>query len=219
MAEQLIVRRLGLRNYLDTAEAMRAFTEARSADTTDELWLLQHPPVFTQGQAGRAEHVLDPGPIPVIASSRGGQVTYHGPGQMVAYPLLDLRRRGLGIRPLVSLLERTLVDMLAGYGVTAFPRADAPGVYVCADFGEGVEEVRKIASVGLRVSRGCSYHGIALNVDMDLSPFLRINPCGHAGLRMTQLRDLGVPADVDDAGERFQAGLQRQLATATPVVS
>ncbi len=190
---------------------MRAFTEARTADTTDELWLLQHPPVFTQGQAGKPEHVLSPGDIPVVASSRGGQVTYHGPGQLVAYPLLDLRRRGLGLRDLVSLLETSLIDLLQVYGISAFARAEAPGVYVRRNFGRG-DETRKIASIGLRISRGCSYHGIALNVAMDLEPFERINPCGYAGLRMTQLGDLGGSVDVETAGQALHAQLDRRLS-------
>ncbi len=182
-ADDVIVRRLGLVPYQQAFDAMRAFNDARDATTPDEIWLLQHPPVFTQGLNGKPEHLLSPGEIPVIATDRGGQVTYHGPGQLVLYPLLDLRRRNLGIRRLVTLLEQTVIDLLAGYGVAAVARPEAPGVYV---------DGRKIASLGLRVRRGCSYHGLSLNVDMDLRPFRQINPCGHAGLEVTQLRDLGL---------------------------
>jgi lipoyl(octanoyl) transferase len=170
------------------------------------LWLVEHPPVFTQGQAGRAEHVLAPGDIPVIQVDRGGQVTYHGPGQLVVYLLLDLRRLGLGVRDLVTLMEEALVELLAGYGIDSYPKADAPGVYVKT--GLGVES--KIASLGLRVRRGCSFHGLALNVDMDLSPFLRINPCGYAGLTMTQMSALVEPEQdssckLAEVGERLQS--------------
>jgi lipoyl(octanoyl) transferase len=159
---------------------MRAFTDSRDADTPDALWLLEHPPVFTLGQAGRPEHLLAPGTIPVIQTDRGGQVTYHGPGQLVAYLLLDLRRAGIGIKRLVERLEQAVIDLLAEHGVAAERRADAPGVYVAG---------AKIASLGLRVRNGCCYHGLALNVDMDLEPFGRINPCGYAGLAVTRLVD------------------------------
>lgn len=164
---------------------MTEFTNTRTADTTDQLWLVEHPPVFTQGQAGKAEHLLVPGDIPVVQSDRGGQVTYHGPGQLVAYPLLDLRRLKMGVRELVTAIEQTLVATLAHYHIEAFPKPDAPGVYVNQQ-----GRVDKVASLGLRVRRGCSFHGLALNVAMDLSPFLRINPCGYQGLAMTQMRDL-----------------------------
>jgi lipoyl(octanoyl) transferase len=157
---------------------MHDFTDSRDDNTPDEIWLVEHLPVFTQGQAGKAEHVLVPGDIPVIQSDRGGQVTYHGPGQQVMYVLLNLKRRKLGVRELVTLLEQTVVDTLAEYGIDAHPRADAPGVYV----GE-----MKICSLGLRIRKGCSFHGLALNINMDLSPFLRINPCGYAGMEMTQM--------------------------------
>lgn len=176
---------------------MREFTELRDADTPDEIWLLEHPPVFTQGQAGKSEHVLAPGNIPVVASNRGGQVTYHGPGQLVAYVLLDLARRGIGIRALVSVLEQTMIATLADYGIEAFARSDAPGVYVRGAFGASTEEMRKLGSIGMRVSRGCSYHGLSLNVAMNLEPFSRINPCGLRGLRMTQVSELGGPQRVD----------------------
>jgi len=170
--------RLGTVDYRQTLERMRAFTDARSRDTVDELWLLQHPPVFTQGQAGRAEHLLAPGDIPVVQVDRGGQVTYHGPGQWVVYLLLDLRRRGLGVRALVDCIERAVVATLAHYGILARSDPRRPGVYV---------DDAKIASLGLRVRRGCSYHGVALNVDLDLTPFERINPCGYAGLAVTSM--------------------------------
>ena len=198
----LLVRRLGLQPYAAVWEAMRAFTDARAQDTPSELWLLEHPPVFTLGQAGRVEHVRAPGAIPVVRSDRGGQVTYHGPGQLVAYLLLDLRAAGLGVRPLVSLLEQTLVGLLAEWGVPAESRPDAPGVYV---------DGRKIASLGLRVRRGCSYHGIALNIDLDLEPFSRIDPCGFPGLAVTRLRDLGVTLDVAVAGDRLAERLAAAL--------
>jgi lipoyl(octanoyl) transferase len=164
---------------------MTEFTNTRTADTTDQLWLVEHPPVFTQGQAGKAEHLLVPGDIPVVQSDRGGQVTYHGPGQLVAYPLLDLRRLKIGVRDLVTSIEQTIVATLAHYEIEAYPKPDAPGVYVDIN-----GRTDKIASLGLRVRRGCSFHGLALNVAMDLSPFLRINPCGYQGLAMTQMASL-----------------------------
>lgn len=197
---RLIVRQLGRRDYVPTWEAMQEFNAARDATTTDELWLVEHPPVYTLGLNGKPEHVLNPGAIPVVNIDRGGQVTYHGPGQVVAYTLLDLRRHGLGIRELVERLEQSVIALLAGYGIAAHGRRDAPGVYV----GE-----RKIAALGLRVKRGCCYHGLALNVAMGLEPFRRINPCGHAGMEVTQLADLGGPADILSVG----AALAQQLAT------
>ncbi|WIF70238.1 lipoyl(octanoyl) transferase LipB [Metapseudomonas otitidis] len=185
---------------------MRRLTAERNEQTPDEIWLLQHPQVFTQGQAGKAEHLLAPGGIPVIQVDRGGQVTYHGPGQLVAYLMLDLRRLGLGVRELVTAMEQSLVDALATYGIEAAPKADAPGVYVNGD---------KIASLGLRVSRGCSFHGLALNVDMDMSPFWRINPCGYAGLKMVQLKDLlAQPASLDEVAERLEQALRVRLGYA-----
>jgi lipoyl(octanoyl) transferase len=201
----LVTRELGLVEYAPTLEAMRAFTDSRDRGSPDELWLLQHPPVFTQGQAGRPEHLLAPGDIPVIQVDRGGQVTYHGPGQVVIYLLLDLKRRNLGVRALVDLIEQSLVQLLAGYGIESAARPDAPGVYVAGE---------KIASLGLRVRRGCSYHGLALNVDMDLEPFRRINPCGHEGLRVTSMASL-LPAPapaVDVVGRRMIAVLAANLA-------
>ncbi|TCT22203.1 lipoyl(octanoyl) transferase LipB [Thiobaca trueperi] len=197
----------GLQDYLTTLEAMRDFTDRRDAGTGDELWLLEHPPVFTLGQAGRREHLLDPGDIPVIQVDRGGQVTYHGPGQLIAYLLLDLRRAGLGVKRLVNLLEQAVIDLLAIYGIDAERRADAPGVYV-AD--------AKIASLGLRIRNGCSYHGLALNVAMDLEPFRRINPCGYAGLAVTQISDLIEGVSVTDAGSALAETLTRLCRQQSP---
>src|SRR5690625_1358309 len=179
--QTLIVRQLGLQPYEPVFQAMKTFTDHRDDTSADEVWLVQHPPVFTQGQAGDAEHVLMPGDIPVVQVDRGGQVTYHGPGQLVAYPMIDLRRRGMGVRQLVSGIEDSLVATLQSYGIEAFAKPDAPGVYTADN--------EKIASLGLRVRRGSSYHGLALNVDMDLEPFDRINPCGYQGLRMVHMRD------------------------------
>jgi lipoyl(octanoyl) transferase len=196
--------RLGLLDYAEALTRMREFTERRTAQTGDELWLLQHPPVFTQGQAGKAEHLLAPGQIPVLQVDRGGQVTYHGPGQWVVYLLLDLRRRGLGVRALVDCIERALIDLLDQYGISANADPHRPGVYV----GEA-----KIASLGLRVRRGCSYHGLALNVDMDLSPFACINPCGYADLAVTSMAQQlpGVPLDQPRIGEQLLAALRSEL--------
>ncbi|MGQ3887727.1 lipoyl(octanoyl) transferase LipB [Legionella sp. CNM-1927-20] len=176
----LIIRHLGLQDYLSTWEEMKQFTLNRASKTLDECWLLEHSPVYTQGQAGKAEHIINPGNIPIIQSDRGGQVTYHGPGQIVAYLLMDLNRRGLGIRTLVNQLEQILISLLAKYNISAVSREKAPGVYV---------EGKKIASIGLRVKNSCTYHGIALNVNMDLTPFAGINPCGFVKLQMTQMRD------------------------------
>ena len=198
----LVVRRLGRRDYHDIWAAMCRFTDARDADTADELWLLEHPPVFTLGQAGRPEHVLDPGDIPVVQTDRGGQVTYHGPGQLVAYLLLDLRRAGLGVKGLVNTLEQAVIELLGDDGIDAAARSDAPGVYVGG---------AKIASVGLRIRHGCSYHGIALNLDLDLAPFGRINPCGYPGLAVTRLADLAPWAALDGVGDRLAAILARRL--------
>jgi len=200
----LIVRRLpGLRDYQTTWDAMRAFTAARDAATPDEIWLLEHPPVFTLGQAGRPEHLLDPGTIPVIRTDRGGQVTYHGPGQLIAYVLFDLRRGGIGVKRLVHLLEQAVIDLLAARGISAAARPDAPGVYV---------DGAKIASLGLRVRQGCSYHGVALNVDLDLEPFGRINPCGYPGLKVTRVADLCPHADAIALAAELGGGLHSALA-------
>lgn len=181
----LRVRQLGRQPYLPVFEAMKAFTARRGETTADEFWLVEHDPVFTQGQAGKEEHLLMPGDIPVVQVDRGGQVTYHGPGQIVGYPMLDIRRRDIGVRALVSALENAIVATLADVGIEGYPKADAPGVYVRKGEGEA-----KIASLGIRIRRGCSYHGLSLNVDMDLSPFQRINPCGYQGLEMTRITEL-----------------------------
>lgn len=198
-------RRLGEADYEKTLAAMRRFTDERGADTPDELWLLQHPRVFTQGQAGRAEHVLAPGDIPVVQVDRGGQVTYHGPGQWVVYLLIDLKRRGLGVRELVSLIERSIITVLAGHGIDAAADPARPGVYV---------DGAKIASLGLRVRRGCSYHGLALNVSLDLEPFGRINPCGYEGLAVTSMAALlsGEALDETAVGEALLSALDEELA-------
>lgn len=185
-----ILRRLGRVDYAPTWQAMQAFTDVRDATTADELWFLEHAPVFTQGLNGKPEHLLATGDIPVVGIDRGGQVTYHGPGQLVMYALIDLKRRRIGVRELVVALENAVVTLAASHGIKASGRREAPGVYVGA---------RKLASIGLRVRRGCSYHGLALNVDMDLEPFGRINPCGMAGLAMTQLADQGAATDVENA--------------------
>jgi lipoyl(octanoyl) transferase len=198
MTSELIIRDLGQREYLPTWRAMQAFTDRRAADTADEIWLLEHPPVFTLGRAGKTEHLLNPGDIPVVHIDRGGQVTYHGPGQLVVYLLLDLKRLGLGIRPLVEHIENAVIALLADYGITARARREAPGVYV---------NDNKVAALGLRVRRGGCYHGLSLNVDMDLKPFERINPCGHPGLQVTQIRDL-LPAGLN---ESTREQLKRQL--------
>ena len=197
-----IIRDLGLVQYLPTVERMQRFTAARGPDTPDEIWFLQHPPVFTLGLAGKGEHVLTPGDIPVVQTDRGGQVTYHGPGQLVVYALIDLRRAGLGVRDVVTALERSVIRFLAQAGIEAAARADAPGVYVNG---------AKLASLGLRIRRGASYHGLALNVDMDLEPFGRINPCGHAGLAMIQLRDLGLALSVEQAADGLRPHLLEAL--------
>jgi lipoyl(octanoyl) transferase len=178
LQERITLRQLGLQEYDPVSRAMHDFTDRRSAETQDEIWLVQHPKVFTQGQAGKAEHLLFPGDIPVIQSDRGGQVTYHGPGQQVMYVMIDIKRRKIGVRQLVTALEQTVVETLAHFAIEAYPRADAPGVYV---------DGKKICSLGLRIRKGCSLHGLALNIDMDLEPFQRINPCGYAGLQMTQV--------------------------------
>jgi lipoyl(octanoyl) transferase len=189
-----LIRELGRQPYETVWREMQRFTAERDDTTRDEIWLVEHPPVFTLGQAGRPEHLLAPGDIPVIHTDRGGQVTYHGPGQLVAYLLLNLRRHGLGVRQLVTLIEQSLIDLLRDYDVTAIARADAPGVYV---------DGRKIAALGLRVRHGCSFHGLSLNVDMDLEPFSRINPCGFADLQVTQLGDLTRPEALFRVGDRL----------------
>jgi lipoyl(octanoyl) transferase len=194
---------LGRVPYEPTWRAMQAFTEQRDADTVDEIWLLEHDPVFTLGMNADRSHVLAPGDIPVLQIDRGGQVTYHGPGQLVVYPLLDVRRARLGVRALVSALERSVIEYCARFGIRAECRASAPGVYV---------DGRKLASVGLRIRRGGSYHGLAFNIDMDLEPFQRINPCGYAGLAVTQLSDLGGPDDAAQVAAEFAPLLATMLA-------
>lgn len=181
MQTDVLIRQLGLQPYQEIWSQMREFTSQRDHYTQDEIWFVQHQPVFTQGQAGKAEHVLNKGAIPLVKTDRGGQVTYHGPGQLVAYPLFDLRRLNMGPRDFVSAIENSVVDFLSAWGIKSAAKAEAPGVYV---------EDKKIASLGLRVRRGCSFHGVSINVAMDLEPFLRINPCGYAGMQMTQLTDL-----------------------------
>ena len=198
----LAVRRPGLQPYYEVWQDMQRFTDRRTPATDDELWLLQHPPVYTLGKNGRPEHVPDPGDIPVIHSDRGGQVTYHGPGQLIVYTLLDLNRRGMGVRELVTRIENGVIELLGDYDIAANARKDAPGVYVAG---------RKIAALGLRVRRGCSFHGLALNVDMDLEPFARINPCGYEGLEVTQLSELAAAFEMADVESRLLAHLQRQL--------
>ncbi len=214
---------LGRRDYAGIEAEMRGFTEQRGADVEDELWLVEHTPVFTQGVAGRAQHVLDPGDIPVVQTARGGQVTYHGPGQVVAYPLVDLRRLGIHVKEYVFRIETSLLRVLQDLGVTGHRVSGAPGIYVRLDDpfghailpppepGERFAGLGKIAALGIKVSRGCAYHGLALNVAMDLAPFLRIDPCGHAGLSTVDLRSIGVHASWQDAAERLAAALMRQL--------
>lgn len=188
----LNVRWLGLQPYVPTFERMQSFTNNRDENTPDELWILEHEAVFTQGQAGKEEHLIDPGDIPVVQADRGGQVTFHGPGQLVVYLLVDLKRNKLGVRDLVTLMEQSVVSVLGDYDIQAAPRADAPGVYV---------DQRKICSLGLRVRKGRSFHGLALNVDMDLSPFLRINPCGYQGMEMIQVKDFAPQVRMDSLSD------------------
>ena len=198
----LIVRELGLQPYEQVWQDMQLFTDQRSETTADELWLLQHSPVFTLGKNGRPDHILDAQDIPVIKSDRGGQVTYHGPGQVVVYTLLDLNRRHIGVRELVTRIENSVIDLLEDYDIRANARKEAPGVYV---------DHRKIAALGLRVRKGRSFHGLALNVDMDLEPFSRINPCGYQGLEVTQLSELADVADFNAVEKRLLSHLQHQL--------
>jgi lipoyl(octanoyl) transferase len=196
-------RNLGLVAYEPAWRAMQAFNQARDPQTPDELWLVEHPPVFTLGLAGRREHVLDAGEIPVVATDRGGQVTYHGPGQAIAYVLLDLRRNGLGVKEFVRGIEGAVIDTLGSYGIDGTQRPGMPGVYVNG---------AKIAAIGLRIARGSSYHGVALNVDADLAPFARIDPCGYPGLASTRLADLGVRDSIHAVQQRLAASLSRRFA-------
>jgi lipoyl(octanoyl) transferase len=198
----LVVRRLATADYLPTWRDMQAFTAARDEETEDEIWLCEHPPVFTQGLAGKPEHLLRDVGIPVVKIDRGGQITYHGPGQLVAYLLLDLRRRNLSVKGLVHHIEQALIDLLGEYGIAALRRPGAPGVYV---------NEAKIAALGLKIKNGCCYHGLSLNVAMDLAPFAAINPCGYEGLAVTQLSELCGENSVDRVGDRLVAQLERQL--------
>ncbi|MBK6356182.1 MAG: lipoyl(octanoyl) transferase LipB [Betaproteobacteria bacterium] len=197
-----VVKRLGRVDYQPTFQAMLDFTASRMAETPDEIWIVEHPPVYTLGQAGKPEHILKDVGIPVVKIDRGGQVTYHGPGQVVIYLLLDLARLKTKVRELVTAIEQAVIDLLAGHGLTAERRDGAPGVYV----GDA-----KIAALGLRIRNGCSYHGVSLNVDMDLSPFAAINPCGYAGLKVVQTKDFNIPLTAHEAGEQLSQHLLRQL--------
>ena len=199
-----VVRRLGRVDYEPTWRAMQDFTASRAPETPDELWIVEHPPVYTLGQAGKPEHILADVGIPIVRIDRGGQVTYHGPGQVVIYLLLDLARLKIKVRELVTAIEQGVIDFLAAHGVRAERRAGAPGVYV----GDA-----KIAALGLKIRNGCSYHGLALNVDMDLSPFAAINPCGYAGLKVIQTKDLNIPLTAHEAGEQLSQHLLQQLET------
>lgn len=199
---RMLVHFLGRQEYEPLWRAMQRFTEERDAATPDELWFTEHPPVFTLGLNAKREHLLAPGDIPVVQIDRGGQVTYHGPGQLMIYPLVDLKRAGLAVRALVTALEKSVIDLVGGFGLEAECRAGAPGVYVGG---------RKLASVGLRVRRGASYHGMALNVDLDLEPFSRINPCGYAGLEMTDLARLGIRESIPQVADRIESLLVRRL--------
>ena len=200
----VVVKRLGRVDYEPTFRSMQDFTAGRTAETPDELWIVEHPPVYTLGQAGKPEHILEDVGIPVVQIDRGGQVTYHGPGQVVIYLLLDLQRLKIKVRELVTAIEQGVIDFLAAHGVAAVRRDGAPGVYV----GDA-----KIAALGLKIKNGCSYHGLSLNVDMDLYPFTAINPCGYAGLKVTQTRDLGIPLTAHEAGEQLSLHLLKQLET------
>ncbi len=202
LAPPLVVRRLGLVPYEPTWRAMQEYTASRAGDSPDECWLVQHPPTYTLGQAGKPEHLLRETDIPLVKIDRGGQITYHGPGQVVGYLMLDLRRRNLKVREMVQRIEQALIDCLAGYGLAAQRKAGAPGVYIGED---------KIAALGLRVRNGCSYHGLALNVDMDLAPFTCINPCGYSGLKTIQLKDFGVTDEVDTVADRLLGQLLLQF--------
>ncbi|OQQ02980.1 octanoyltransferase [Vibrio splendidus] len=194
MQNKLIVKKLGRQDYEPVWKAMHKFTDERTEEDVDQIWLVEHNPVFTQGQAGKAEHVLNAGDIPVIQSDRGGQVTYHGPGQLVAYFLINIRRKKFGVRDLVTHIENLVINTLKAYNIDSTARPDAPGVYV---------DGKKICSLGLRIRRGCSFHGLALNVDMDLSPFLRINPCGYQGMEMAQVSQLGGPSELENVEQQL----------------
>ncbi len=200
--KQLRIRYLGLQPYLHVWQKMQDFTKQRDENTVDEIWLVEHPPVFTQGRAGKSEHLLQNTGIPVVQSDRGGQITYHAPGQLIAYLLINIRRKHFNIRTLVSIIEESIISLLRDYNVTAAAKSDAPGVYV---------NNRKIASLGLKISKGNSFHGLALNVDMDLSPFLQINPCGYSGLQMTQCKNEGIELSVNELAPLLIEKLNAQL--------
>lgn len=226
---QLRFRHRGLVDYLDAWQEMKSFTENRSESTPDEIWFLEHPPVYTQGQAGKAEHVLNAGNIPVVQVDRGGQVTYHGPGQLVVYFLLDIKRRKLGVRDLVTLMEESLVELLASFNLQAYPKADAPGVYLDLNRCHTVDcdnaqhpaivslqesDEAKVASLGLRVRKGCTFHGLSVNISCDLTPFEGINPCGYAGMKVTRINDVIQPEAVnfDALSANFEQILARRLS-------
>lgn len=200
--QEFHIRHLGLRDYAEVWDEMQNFTNNRTDATPDELWLLEHRPVFTLGLAGKREHLLNPGTIPIVQSDRGGQVTYHGPGQLIAYILFDLHRAGLGVRKLVDLLQESVLELLQQHGIVGHTMPKAPGVYV---------NNSKLAALGLRVRHGRSFHGLSLNVDMDLEPFSRINPCGYPGLQVTQLQDLGIKLDLSQAAGELTEHLQKNL--------
>jgi len=202
MGQPFVVKNLGVKPYTETWQAMKSFTDNRDESTPDELWFVQHPPVFTLGQAGKLEHLLAPGDIPVVHCDRGGQVTYHGPGQLVCYLLLDIRRLKLGVRDLVTVIEQSIVQLINAYGVSAESRSEAPGVYV---------DGRKLAALGLRIRKGCSYHGLSLNVDMDLVPFSNINPCGFEGLEVIDMKRLGIDRSMTEVMEQLTEILVLQI--------
>lgn len=202
MIETVVIRELGLQEYSTVWQQLKSFTQQREPDTIDQLWFLEHLPVYTQGQAGRPEHILNPGAIPIVQSDRGGQVTYHGPGQLIVYFLTDLARKNLNVRQIVTLIEESVIELLATYGITAHTIAGAPGIYV---------NQAKIGSIGLRVRHGRTYHGLSLNVNMDLEPFTRINPCGYTGLDMTQVSELGVTKTVQEVAADLLPILMRKL--------
>ena len=203
----LTIRHLGLTDYESAWHDMQAFTDTRSANTPDELWFLEHPPVFTLGRNAKQEYLHNTGDIQVIGVDRGGQVTYHGPGQLIAYPLLNIKRRQLGVQSLVRILEQSVIDLLSDYSLGAQRREKAPGVYV---------DNRKLAALGLRIRKGCSFHGLSLNVDMDLSPFSMIDPCGYSGLEVTQLKDLGIDASMETISTQFRTHFERLLDKPAP---
>ncbi|ADZ90748.1 lipoyl(octanoyl) transferase LipB [Marinomonas mediterranea] len=209
MSKELIVRDIGLVEYEKTWEEMKDFTQTRTKEQPDQIWLLEHPPLFTQGQAGKEEHLIETGDIPVIQADRGGQVTYHGPGQLIAYVMIDLKRLGMGVRELVSALENAVAAVLKKYDIDAYPKPDAPGVYV---------NEMKVSSLGLRVRRGCSFHGLALNVDMDLTPFLRINPCGYQGLQMIDMKRLNSTVLMSDVKKDMALELATHLGFQSPMI-